>query len=138
MCRNIRTLFNFEPPATEAEVRASAVQFVRKLSGYTKPSKANEAAFEQAVEDVSNAAHRLLDSLQTASPPRDREEVAMKARAQTSARGLLRGPHDRPQGEYQFVASGPISGAQFCNRKLPQLDPPPPCWGASVSASHSL
>lgn len=86
MCRNIRALFNFEPPATEAEVRASAMQFVRKLSGFAKPSKANEAAFEQAVEDVSNAAHRLLDSLQTASLPRDREEVAMKTRARAAAR----------------------------------------------------
>lgn len=86
MCRNIRTLFNFEPPATDEEVRASAVQFVRKLSGFTKPSKANEAAFEQAADDVTSAAHRLLASLQTTSPPRDREEAAMKARARAAER----------------------------------------------------
>ncbi len=86
MCRNIRTLFNFEPPATDEEVRASAEQFVRKLSGFTKPSKANEAAFERAVDDVTTAAHRLIDSLQTASPPRNREEMAMKARARAAAR----------------------------------------------------
>ncbi len=86
MCRNIRTLFNFEPPATGEEVHASAVQFVRKLSGFTKPSKANETAFDQAVEDVTKAAHRLLESLQTASPPRNREEVAMKAKVRAAAR----------------------------------------------------
>lgn len=86
MCRNIRTLFNFEPPASDEEVRASAEQFVRKLSGFTKPSKANEAAFERAVDDVTKAAHRLIDSLQTASPPRNREDVAMKARARAAQR----------------------------------------------------
>ncbi len=86
MCRNIRTLFNFEPPATDDEVRASAVQFVRKLSGFARPSKANEAAFERAVEDVTRAARRLLDSLETASPPRDREVEAMKARARAAER----------------------------------------------------
>ncbi len=86
MCRNIRTLFNFEPPATDDEIRASAVQFVRKLSGFAKPSKANEPAFERAVEDVTKAARRLLDSLETASPPRDREVEAMKARARAAER----------------------------------------------------
>ena len=86
MCRNIRTLFNFEPPATEDEVRASALQFVRKLSGFTHPSKGNEAAFNRAVEEVAEAAHRLLDSLQTMSPPRDREVEAEKARAKAKAR----------------------------------------------------
>jgi hypothetical protein len=86
MCRNIRTLFNFEPPATEDEVRASALQFVRKLSGFTHPSKANEAAFNRAVDEVSQAAHRLLDSLETASPPRDREVEAMKAKARAQVR----------------------------------------------------
>ncbi|MBV8568552.1 MAG: DUF2277 domain-containing protein [Methylobacteriaceae bacterium] len=86
MCRNIRTLFNFDPPVTEEEIRASALQFVRKLSGYTKPSKANEAAFERAIEEVSAAARRLLDSLETASPPRNREEEAAKARARTAER----------------------------------------------------
>ncbi len=86
MCRNIRTLFNFEPPATDEEIEASALQFVRKLSGFAKPSKANEAAFERAVDDVTNAAHRLIESLQTASPPRNREEVAMKARARAVER----------------------------------------------------
>jgi len=86
MCRNIRTLFNFEPPATEGEIRASALQFVRKLSGFTNPSKANEAAFKRAVDEVSDAAHRLLVSLETASPVRDREIEAMKARARAKAR----------------------------------------------------
>ena len=86
MCRNIRTLFNFEPPASEDEVRASALQFVRKLSGYTHPSKGNEAAFDRAVEEVAEAAHRLLDSLQTMSPPRDRAHEAEKARARAKER----------------------------------------------------
>jgi hypothetical protein len=81
MCRNIRTLFNFEPPATEDEIRASALQFVRKLSGFTSPSQANEAAFHQAVEDVAASARRLLTSLQTTRPPRDREIEALKAKA---------------------------------------------------------
>jgi hypothetical protein len=86
MCRNIRTLFNFEPPATDEEIRASALQFVRKLSGFTHPSKANEAAFGRAVEDVTNAAHRLLSSLETAQPARDRDVEAAKARARASTR----------------------------------------------------
>ncbi len=86
MCRNIRTLFNFEPPATEDEIRASAVQFVRKLSGFTHPSKANEEAFERAVDEVSDAARRLLASLATTSPPRDREVEAMKARERSAQR----------------------------------------------------
>jgi hypothetical protein len=86
MCRNIKTLFNFEPPATDEEVRASALQFVRKLSGYTKPSKANEAAFDQAVEEVTVTAGRLLDSLVTQATPRDREVEAAKARARAAKR----------------------------------------------------
>jgi hypothetical protein len=86
MCRNIRTLFNFEPPATEDEVRASALQFVRKLSGFAKPSRANEAAFNRAVEDVTAAARRLLRSLETASPAKNREEEAMKARERARER----------------------------------------------------
>jgi hypothetical protein len=86
MCRNIRTLFNFEPPATEDEIRASALQFVRKLSGFTHPSKANEAAFDRAVEEVSDAAHRLIASLETTRPPRNREDEAMKARARARER----------------------------------------------------
>ena len=86
MCRNIRTLFNFEPPATEEEIRASALQFVRKLSGFTHPSKTNEAAFNQAVEEVSDAARRLLASLHTASPARDREIEAAKARERARQR----------------------------------------------------
>ncbi len=80
MCRNIRTLFNFEPPASEDEIRASALQFVRKLSGFSHPSKANEEAFARAVDEVTEAAHRLLASLQTASPPRDRSVEAEKAK----------------------------------------------------------
>jgi hypothetical protein len=86
MCRNIRTLFNFEPPATEEEVRASALQFVRKLSGFTHPSKTNEAAFNRAVEDVSEVARKLLASLETASAPRDREVEAAKARERAKMR----------------------------------------------------
>jgi hypothetical protein len=86
MCRNIRTLFNFEPPATEEEVHASALQFVRKLSGFTKPSKANEAAFDRAVDEVSIAAQRLLDSLVTNSVPRDRDVEAAKARERAAKR----------------------------------------------------
>jgi hypothetical protein len=86
MCRNIRTLFNFEPPASDDEIRASALQFVRKLSGFTKPSQANEAAFNHAVEEVGEAARRLLTSLETARPPRDRDIEAMKARARAKAR----------------------------------------------------
>lgn len=86
MCRNIKTLHNFKPPATEEEIRASAIQFVRKLSGFTKPSKANEAAFNQAVEQVTNAATELLASLVTNAPPRDREVEAEKARARTTLR----------------------------------------------------
>jgi hypothetical protein len=86
MCRNIRTLFNFEPPATEDEIRASAVQFVRKLSGFTHPSKANEAAFNRAVDEVAEAARRLIDSLATNSPPRDREVEAAKARERAKER----------------------------------------------------
>ena len=86
MCRNIRTLFNFEPPATEDEIRASALQFVRKLSGFTHPSNANEAAFDRAVEEVSDAARRLIASLETTRPPRNREDEAMKARARARER----------------------------------------------------
>jgi hypothetical protein len=86
MCRNIRTLFNFEPPASDEEIHASALQFVRKLSGFTTPSKANEAAFHRAVEEVSDAARRLVASLKTTSPPRNREAEAMKAQARSRAR----------------------------------------------------
>jgi hypothetical protein len=80
MCRNIKTLANFDPPATDDEIRASALQFVRKLSGATRPSRANQAAFDQAVEDVTAAAHRLVHSLTTTAAPRNREEEARKAR----------------------------------------------------------
>jgi len=86
MCRNIKPLFNFEPPATVDEVRASALQFVRKVSGYTKPSKANEEAFNDAVEEVTAAARRLIESLVTTAPPRDREEVAARARERAAVR----------------------------------------------------
>jgi hypothetical protein len=86
MCRNIKTLHNFKPPATEEEIRASSLQFVRKLSGFAKPSKANEAAFNRAVEQVAQAATELLDSLVTNAPPRDREVEAAKARARSAER----------------------------------------------------
>jgi len=86
MCRNIKTLHNFEPPATDDEVRASALQFVRKLSGFTKPSKANEPAFNRAVDQVTQVARGLLDSLVTNAPPRDRDVEASKARARAADR----------------------------------------------------
>ena len=86
MCRNIKTLHNLKPPANDEEIRASAIQFVRKLSGFTKPSKANEEVFNRAVEDVTAAAHKLLDDLVTAAPPRDRKVEAMKARARAAER----------------------------------------------------
>jgi hypothetical protein len=86
MCRNIKTLHNFKPPATDAEIRASALQFVRKLSGFTRPSQANQLAFSRAVDQVAEAAHELLDSLVTNAPPRDREVEAARARARTADR----------------------------------------------------
>lgn len=86
MCRNIRTLFNFEPPATEEEIRAASLQFVRKLSGFNSPSKANSAAFERAVRDVAAAARVLIDALVTTAEPRDREVEAARARARAAAR----------------------------------------------------
>jgi hypothetical protein len=86
MCRNIRTLHNFEPPATEAEVQAAALQYVRKVSGATRPSQANQAAFDRAVREVTAATHRLLDELTTTAPPKDREVEAAKARARSAAR----------------------------------------------------
>ncbi|HEY2570939.1 MAG TPA: DUF2277 domain-containing protein [Solirubrobacteraceae bacterium] len=86
MCRNIRTLHNFEPPATDDEVRAAAVQYVRKISGFTKPSQSNAEAFEQAVDAVAEISARLLDQLVTAAPPKDREVEAAKARARAAQR----------------------------------------------------
>ena len=86
MCRNIKTLFNFEPPATDEEIQASALQFVRKLSGFNKPSKINEAAFDLAVEQVREAAHTLIHSLRTNAPPRDRESLREKAMADVAKR----------------------------------------------------
>ena len=86
MCRSIKTLFNFEPPATEQEIRAASLQFVRKLSGFNSPSKANEAAFERAVEEVAAAARALITSLVTTADPRDREIEAERARARSAAR----------------------------------------------------
>ena len=92
MCRNIKTLFNFEPPATEEEIRASSLQFVRKLSGFNKPSRINEAAFDLAVEQVSEAARALIHSLQTIAPPRDREALREKAMAEAARRFGSRQP----------------------------------------------
>lgn len=86
MCRNIRTLHNFDPPATDAEIQASAIQFVRKLSGFTRPSKANEDAFDSAVIEVTEAARKLLGALVTNAPPRDRDIEAAKARARAAVR----------------------------------------------------
>jgi hypothetical protein len=98
MCRNIKTLFNFEPPASNDEIRASSLQFVRKLSGFTKPSKANEAAFHQAVEEVAAAARRLVDSLTTNAEPRNREEVAARLKARAAERYGGSGQSSRPTG----------------------------------------
>lgn len=86
MCRNIRTLFNFEPPVTPEEVRAASLQFVRKITGFNKPSKANEAAFEQAIEDIAKISGRLLHSLETNAPAKNREEEAAKAKARAAER----------------------------------------------------
>jgi hypothetical protein len=86
MCRNIRTLFNFDPPATDEEIRAASIQFVRKLSGFTRPSAANEAAFDEAIDEVAVAARKLMDSLVTSAPARDREEWAARARARAAER----------------------------------------------------
>jgi hypothetical protein len=86
MCRNIRPLFNFDPPVTDEEVRAASLQFVRKISGFTKPSKTNEEAFSHAVDEVAAAARRLVDSLTTSAPPRDREVEALKAKARAAER----------------------------------------------------
>ena len=86
MCRNIKTLFNFDPPATDEEIRAASLQFVRKLSGFTRPSQANEAAFDQAVEETAEIARRLLDSLVTNAPPKDREVEAAKRRERNRQR----------------------------------------------------
>ncbi|MEP6875626.1 MAG: DUF2277 domain-containing protein [Burkholderiales bacterium] len=86
MCRNIKPLFNFEPPATDAEIRAASLQFVRKLSGFNAPSKANEAAFERAIEEIASAARALIESLVTTADPRDREVEAARARAKSAAR----------------------------------------------------
>jgi hypothetical protein len=101
MCRNIKTLHNFAPPATEEEIRASSLQFVRKLSGFTKPSKANEEAFHRAVENVTRVARELLDSLQTNAPPRDREIEAVKARARSAKRFHV--PHDSVIAQHSHV-----------------------------------
>ncbi len=86
MCRNIKTLFNFEPPATDEEIRDASLQFVRKLSGFTKPSLKNEVVFNQAVEDVAGVARQLIDSLVSSAPPRDRQAEAVRARARAAAR----------------------------------------------------
>ena len=86
MCRNIRNLYNFKPPATEEEIRASSLQFVRKLSGFNRPSKANEEAFDRAVDAVGHVARELIDALVTTAPPRDREAEAQKARARSAVR----------------------------------------------------
>lgn len=86
MCRNIKTLFNFEPPVTHDEIRAASLQFVRKISGFTKPSKANEAAFQAAIEEVAAASGRLLRALETTAPPKNREEEAARAKARAAAR----------------------------------------------------
>ena len=92
MCRNIKTLFNFDPAATDDEIRAASLQFVRKLSGFNSPSKANQAAFDAAIEEVFQAGHRLLHNLETQAPPRDREVEAAKARARNAERFGTKAP----------------------------------------------
>jgi hypothetical protein len=96
MCRNIKTLHNFEPPATDEEIRASSLQFVRKLSGFTRPSQANQVAFDRAVDIVAEAARELIDSLVTNAPPRDREVEAVKARARSAERFRSSDANQRP------------------------------------------
>ena len=91
MCRNIKTLFNFDPPATDEEIRAASLQFVRKLSGFNAPSKANERAFHTAIEDVAKVARRLIDGLETTASPKNREEEALKAKARAAERFAARG-----------------------------------------------
>ena len=100
MCRNIRLLFNFDPPATDAEVRAAAVQFVRKVSGFTRPSQANQAAFERAVDEVAQSARQLLDALVTNAPSRSREEEARRAKERAAKR-------------YGAPAAGPVSASDM-------------------------
>jgi hypothetical protein len=117
MCRNIKTLANFEPPATPDEVRASALQFVRKLSGTTRPSRANEAAFHRAVEEVEAAAHRLINSLQINAPPRTREEEARKARL----RGARRAARPAPPASPATLLAEPGHGA-FQELATPDLE----------------
>ena len=90
MCRNIKTLFNFDPPATDEEIRAASLQFVRKLSGFNAPSKANEAAFDAAIDDVAAVARRLIDSLKTTASPRNREQVAARAKERSAERFATR------------------------------------------------
>ena len=97
MCRNIRPLFNFEPPATDVEIHAAALQFIRKISGFTKPSHANEAVFDQAVRDVSLIARQLVDSLQSSAPPKDRGVEAEKARERSRIRFGERATRARPK-----------------------------------------
>jgi hypothetical protein len=92
MCRNIKTLFNFDPPATDDEIRDAALQFVRKLSGFNAPSKANREAFDRAVDEVATAAHRLFESLETSGRPKDREEEAAKAKARSAERFGVKQP----------------------------------------------
>ena|SRR5947207_1127766 len=107
MCRNIKTLHNFAPPATEEEVRASSLQFVRKLSGFTKPSKANEEAFDRAVDGITRIARELLNSLTTQAPPRDREVEAAKARARSAIRfAAPPHAHSRPHEHPPSLRSG--------------------------------
>lgn len=104
MCRNIRTLANFEPPATEDELRASALQFVRKLSGMTRPSRANEEVFNRAVDEVTAAAHRLIHGLEISSPPRDRSTELQKARARNEKR------FGKPAADMQSTGPAPRAG----------------------------
>jgi len=122
MCRNIKTLYNFAPPATDDEVRASALQFVRKLSGFTHPSKANEAAFERAVDEVAHIAHHLLDDLVTNAPPRDRETEAAKAREKSRVRyGTAASSQATPKTSRRPVApAGVTATARVPSRRRTQ------------------
>ena len=119
MCRNIKTLFNFAPPATDEEVRAASVQFVRKLSGFTKPSKVNEAAFDRAVEAVTTVARELIDSLVTTSPTRNREEEAAKARARAEKRfggDVSRGPWKKNGALHSVIRVSYQAATSACSR----------------------
>jgi len=132
MCRNIKTLFNFDPPATQEEIRAASLQFVRKLSGFTRPSKANEEVFDQAVEEVAEVAERLIASLVTTAPPRDREEWVARARARQPPSACAQNRSDRAMPFRWLSTTGVTTTGEAgrptyttCDSRLMALTPAP-------------